>query len=233
VRNLLDLRLFGGTELSVLIQNKFGMEYPEAVAAARRVLLHWIPALVGLALGALILLVALLVVKRRKAAAKPKFGFAAHAWVILLLLAFLLSPTRILGTGYIFYDCPSDVIASYEAAGASLASSVDPGGLVYWSGGDSAAPLLYIPETEIFPAQLNDGYTFRIGGDAETLDRLSYWDETLRTRWLTEADYYLIEDRFYDDYWVNTGEWVHLAETAPVDACREGASIHILGRPSP
>jgi hypothetical protein len=184
-------------------------------------------------LGALILLVALLVVKRRKAAAKPKFGFAAHAWVILLLLAFLFSPTRILGAGYIFYDCPSDVIASYETAGATLASSVAPGGLVYWSGGDSAAPLLYIPEAEIFPAQLNDGYTFRIGGDAETLDRLSYWDETLRTRWLTEADYYLIEDRFYDDYWVNTGEWVHLAETAPVDACRDGASIHILGRPSP
>jgi len=105
------------------------------------------------------------------------------------------------------------------------------GALVYWSGGDSAAPLLYIPEAEIFPAQLNDGYTFRIGGDSETLDRLSYWDEALRTQWLGEADYYLIEGRFYDDYWVNSGAWVHLAETPAVDACRAGASIHILGRP--
>ena len=230
VRNLLELRLFGGTELWVLIQNKFGMEYAEIVSAMRRGLLHWMPALGGLGLGAMILLLAFWV-RRGQPGGKTRFGFAARAWALVLTLALLLSPTRLLGDGYVFYDCSSDVIASYETAGASLAEVVARGALVYWSGGDSAAPLLYIPEAEIFPAQLNDGYTFRIGGDSGTLDRLSYWDEALRTQWLGEADYYLIEGRFYDDYWVNSGAWVHLAETPAVDACRAGASIHILGRP--
>jgi hypothetical protein len=40
----------------------------------------------------------------------------------------------------------------------------------------------------------------------------------------------LIEGRFYDDFWVNTGNWVHVAQTPPVDSCRDGAEIHILAR---
>ncbi len=231
VRSLLDLRVPGGPELWILIQNKYGMDYQEIVSSVRRALMDWLPALIGLLTGAVILLLAYWLHRRQKSSQKGSgASYAARAWSFFLFFAFLLSPTIILGRGYVSYNCSSDVIASYEAAGANLAAHVAPNALVYWTGGDSAAPLLYTPKVEIFPAQLNDGYSFRIGGDSEILHRMSYWDEPLRTRWLDEADFLLIEDRFYDDYWVNTGEWSQQAVTPPVDYCRQGASIHILER---
>jgi hypothetical protein len=229
VRSLLDINIAGRTELWILFQNKFGIEYQEIVAVTRRLLLQWIPVGIGLVLGGIVLGIAW--IKRRNDESRKKgFGFSAWAWSGLLIFGFLLSPTRVLGSGYASYDCAGDVIASYEIAGSILARFVRPGSLVYWTGGDSAVPLLYIPDAQIFPSQLNDGYSFRIGGDSEVIHRLSYWDETLRTQWLGQADYLLIEDRFYDDFWVNSGDWVHLAKTPPVDICREGASIQILER---
>ena len=232
IRDLLDLKI-GGTEIWMLIQNKFGMEYQAIVDMVRRNLLVWTPLVLGLLVAVTSLIIAWLITRRRGSTkSKQHFGFSAWSWSLLICVAVFLSPTRILGAGYTSYDCSGDVLSSYEMAGKTLAQYVRPGGLVYWSGGDSAAPLLYIPDAEIFPPQLNDGYTFRIGGDSEVIHRLSYWDETLRTEWLKDADYLLIEDRFYDDFWVNTGDWVQLAETPPVDSCREGASIHILVRVS-
>jgi hypothetical protein len=105
--------------------------------------------------------------------------------------------------------------------------------LVYWSGGESAVPLLYIPNARIFHPQINDGYSFYLSGNTDELARFGYWDEPLRTQWLDTADFLLIEDRYYDEFWVNTGDWTHLAETPPADTCREGAGIHILHRVSP
>lgn len=231
VRDLLGIRVFGNPEISVLIQNKFGLDYQGAVNWTRHALLTWIPISLGVFLGLAVLLIAWRFSRNRGSAKRKKqFGFAASSWSLLLGLAVLFSPTSILGAGYTSYDCSGDVIATYEEAGKALAENMQPSGVVYWSGGDSAAPLLYIPDMEIFPAQLNDGYTFRIGGDSAVIHRLSYWDEPLRTRWLNEADYLLIEGRFYDDFWVNTGNWVHVAQTLPVDACRDGAEVHILAR---
>lgn len=233
LRGLLDLNFFNGVPIGVLIQNKYGLEYGEAVNFARRTLLHWLPAGIGFLSGALLLLAAQKVRIREFAPKSKQFlGFAARAWVLFILAALLLSPTRLIGSGYATYDCTRDVLASYEAVGESLSSHIQPDSLVYWTGGDSAVPLLYIPQARLFPAQINDGYTFYLSGDTSEIERYGYWDESLQTRWLEEADYLLIESRFYDDYWVNTGEWIEFAVTPPADACREGAEIHILGRPS-
>lgn len=230
VRGVLDWQFFGGTKLWILIQNKYGLAYDEIVNSARRFLTQLIPVL-GAVLASLLVLAAAWWAYRRQPANKTRTSFTAYAWMAFLAVAFLLTPTSVLGASYTTYDCAGDVIASYEAAGEVLAANVQPEGLVYWSGGESAVPLLYIPEAQILPPQLNGGYSFRIGGDTEIIHRLSYWDEPLRTRWLQEAAYLLIEDRYYDDFWVDTGDWVHLAQTPPVNMCREGAGIHILGRP--
>jgi hypothetical protein len=226
VRNLLDTTLPGGTQLWILIQNKFEMEYQQIVNTARRELVRWIPVLLALLITGLSFLVVRFI--RRSTKKKFTYSFSASAWGLFLLAIFSLSPTRVLGLGYSTYDCAGDVIASYEIVGSELQQYIRPDALVYWTGGDSAVPLLYIPEVKIFPPQLNDGYSFRIGDDTETIHRLSYWDEKLRTQWLSEADYLLIEDQFYDDFWVTTGDWVQTAVTSPADSCREGASIHIL-----
>ncbi len=55
----------------------------------------------------------------------PSYGY----WAIVTFLAVgtLLAPTRVLGGGYTTYDCDSDVLASYEAAGKHLAETIPPG----------------------------------------------------------------------------------------------------------
>ena len=231
VRNILETRVPNGVELGTILQNKLAIDNQGVISWARRELLQWIPVTVGLILGLLVLVIIWWLSKARPFPSKKQGSrFSARAWGLVLVIGFVLSPTKILSSAYTTYDCKGDVISSYESAGEVLARYVVKGGLVYWTGGDSAVPLLYTPDAEIFPTQLNDGYTFRIGGDSEAIHRLSYWDEQLQTEWLTQADYLLIEDRFYDEYWVNTGDWVHQAETPPVDSCREGASIHVLKR---
>jgi hypothetical protein len=193
----------------------------------------WLPAIGGLLIAGAALLAVWWTQRPPNGNAKRKnaIDYAALAWLSVLVLALLLSPSPALGAGYAQYDCNSDVIASHKRAGEVLREYLEPSKLVYWLGGESAAPLLYVPGIEIFPTQLNDGYTFRLGGDPDVHARLSYWDDTLRTEWLEQADYMLIETSYYDDFWVNTGEWVHLGETPSVESCRLESSIQILGRP--
>jgi len=90
--------------------------------------------------------------------ATPSYSY--WALVIFLLAGTLLTPSVVLGGGYNTYDCGGDVIASYEAAGAHLAQNIPPGSSVYWKGSLSTVPLLYVPGIRIFPAQINDGYSF-------------------------------------------------------------------------
>jgi hypothetical protein len=228
VRSLLDLRFVNGVELNVLIQNKYGASYNEAVNLARRFILHTAPVLAGLLIAAAALLFARrpwtwLPKKRR-----PDFHYAARAWSAFLLIALVFSATPIAGSGFTTYDCNVDVIASYETVGAELRRLIPAGARVYWTGGDSAVPLLYISNVQLFPAQINDGYSFYLSGDSAAIERFSYWDDSIATKWQGEADYMLIEDRFYDPYWVDSGDWAEIGLTSPADACREGASIHVL-----
>jgi hypothetical protein len=228
VRNLLDLRFINGIELNVLIQNKYGLDYGAAVNSARRLILHTAPVLAGV----LVAVAALLFARRPwtwiAKTRRPDFHYAARAWATFLLVALVFSTTPIAGSGFTTYDCDSDVIASYETVGAQLRRFIPAGARVYWTGGDSAVPLLYISDVQLFPAQINDGYSFYLAGNSTEIERFSYWDEEIAEKWLEEADYMLIEDRFYDPYWVDSGDWLEIGLTSPADACREGASIHVL-----
>jgi hypothetical protein len=111
-----------------------------------------IPTIAGLLAAVLFLIIVTLAFNRLK---KKRSSFS---WGALTLLAFfalglLLSPTPVFGKPP-EEDCGGDVIATVEAAGRHLASLVPPGSTVFWDGGLSPAPLLYLKEIKIFGAQL-------------------------------------------------------------------------------
>jgi hypothetical protein len=123
------------------------------------------------------------------------------------------------------YDCGWDVIASYEASGEDLAQKIPPGSKIFWRGGLSAVPLLYLSDYEIYPTQINNGYTFQLQGETDSLLRYGWWNEALSHKWLNEADFILIEGR-----WVNK-DYDAYDEIMPTPAffpCKSLTEIHIF-----
>ena len=225
-RTLLDLPLpLGLPSLSILLENKFGILPRQAQFV--------VPSALGAATGILILILAggLFFYYHRKPAAARSFGM----WALLLLFAggVVLSPTKVLGSGYQTFDCTGDMIQSYETAGEHLAQLIPPGSHVYWKGGLSVAPLLYVPGIQIYPAQVNGDYSYQTNGDPAALQKYGYWNPTLANRWLDEADYVLIEDRYYRNWfrgWVDPARFEELEPTPLQAACREDSQIRIFKR---
>lgn len=226
-----SLRILPGrVGLGATLQNRLGLGAAELEQLARRAL----PALAGLLAGLAVLALAWLLARRlarRAAGQRPSAG--ALALGLFLGLGFLLSPTVLLGGGYTTYDCQGDVISSYEAAGAHLADLIPPGSLVYWRGGNSAVPLLYLEGVEIFPAQLNGDYSLRKGGDPDALARYGFWSEALARQWAEQADFILIEERLFRGWLaerVEAGGFNELEPTPATALCRGSSSIHVFRR---
>jgi len=169
------------------------------------------------------------VVYRWKRKIVRNFGFALVN--AILLFGFLFSWAL---TGNNRPDtCGLDVIAAYEENGAHLAEVIPPGSLVYWDGGLSVVPLLYIPGVEIFPGQLNQDYAFRIGGDPEQLRRAGLWNEALAQQWKNEADFLLIEEARYNGWKDDLADGERYEELTLVPqpfSCRGGSRIRIFER---
>lgn len=221
-----NLRILPGTtDLWRSLYNKFGLSF--------EVQQRLLPVIAGVALAALVIILVLGVVwvLRRKRLNSPAPGYLVL--VVLLALGALLSPTPIFGYVMDETPCRSDVISAYEQAGAVLAENVPPGALVYWRGGLSPAPLLYIPQARIFPPQLNDGYTLREGGDPDRLYRMGFWNQELARQWLAEADYVLVEDNNFSESFrlrLQENNYEEVARTGMTNTCRAGTEIRIFRR---
>jgi len=152
---------------------------------------------------------------------------------VLLVAGLVLSPSVVLGSGYRNYDCDGDVIERFDQVGAQLAGSIPAGALVYWSGGNSAVPLLYLKDASIFPPQINSSYTLRLDGDPDDLSRYGFWNEDLAKRWANDADVILIEERLFGGWLgelTESSDFDELQPTLPTAPCRDEASIHIFVR---
>ncbi len=203
-----------------LLSGKFGWE--------RKLVKQAAAATLGLFAGLVFLL---LVYLARRASGQKARNFGFSLAIALLLFGFLFSWT--LTGNNRANSCGLDVIAAYEENGAHLARVIPPGSLVYWDGGLSIVPLLYIPEVRIFPSQLNQDYAFRIGGDPEQLQKAGLWNEALAQRWRREADFLLIEEARYNAWKDSllTGQLFDELPRVPQPvSCREGSRIRIFER---
>ena len=129
-------------------------------------------------------------------------------------------------------DCEQDLLIANEQLGAHLASVIPADSLVYWDGGLSFTPMVYVPQARIFPPQINDGYSYRIGGDADTLYRFSHWNNELESQWKDSADIFIIEAKRYSTWkdFLNPQEFEEFQKPPTAPSCEEGSELRIFHR---
>jgi hypothetical protein len=222
----IDFSVLGLPTIASLLENKYQVPPTEGQ--------YLVATLAGLAGGIVILAAAgLLVFFNRNRPEPPNLSFGYSALLILFLVGVLLTPTPVLGRGYQTFDCGGDVISSYESVGAHLARLIPLGSKVYWKGGLSFAPLLYVPGIQIYPSQVNGDYSFYLDGDSEALEKYGFWNPDLANRWLNEADFALIEQRYYPKWFRDTVDQDRFMELEPTPdkvICRDNSQIRIFKR---
>jgi len=231
------LELSPGSSGTIPIHNYLKKTYDYDFKTSRRI----VSASFGLIIAVLLIflstglfLVYTILNKREKTAGRTWLSW----YGVWLLLVFLLGGAALTQAVDLVeerntYFCDRDVIASYQAAGKHLANRIPPGSKVYWKGGNSAAPLLYVPGIQIYPSQLNGDYTYKNYGDPDTLTKHGYWSEGLAEQWIKEADFILVQQRFYDEWYrerLKTGGFEELESTPPSVYCEENSHIRIFKR---
>jgi hypothetical protein len=145
----------------------------------------------------------------------------------------ILSPTKVLGAGSDFFNCEeTNVLASYENAGAALSEVIEPGSKVYWEGRLTAI-FLYMPEVQVYPPQLNHVHSYQIGGDANTLLRFGLWNDDLARQWLAEADYIMVQNTekvYLTEEMLESGEYVKVMSAPRAEKCRWQSAIQVYRR---
>lgn len=211
----------GTTALVDFITNKFGLELP--------LIKRYIALTLGLVAG-LFTLMAAFVIFRRMKTFQPRPVFGLVLLNVFFAMGLLLSPLLHLGGSRA--DCEQDILSANEELGAHIANVIPADSLVYWDGGLSFTPMVYVPQARIFPPQINDGYTYRIGGDADTLFRFSHWNGELNNQWLNSADVFIIENKRYS-YWkefFNPQEFEEYQKPTTAPSCEDGAGLRIFHR---
>jgi hypothetical protein len=213
VRSWLSGEPAAGLPVWDVLQNRFGWDYSVTRAA--------LPAVAG-ALAGLAIIGAGMGLKNRL---EPAGLNGIH---LFILAGLVLTPTIVLGNGFRTYDCGQPVLAALEAVGSDLAARIPPGTQVFWKGGDSAVPLLYIPGVKMYLPQINGDYNLYDLDDDDALLRFGLYNDALVERWLREAGVVLIEAAQFEGALRNSVESAGLTyawQTAAPYPCLPGSAI--------
>jgi Dolichyl-phosphate-mannose-protein mannosyltransferase len=174
--------LSGWATLWQVLSNKYHLVYADARG--------YIPAIAGLIVGILYLLISWIIFHRHAYRKRMYFtSFAAYAFLILgIVLLPLLTWTD---EGNI---CHTNVISSYEQIGAKLASIAPPGTRIYLDGTLTDVPLLYTHSANLLLPQLNDYNSLRIGGNSDLELQNGFWNEQIGLQWRDAANVFVIEE---------------------------------------
>lgn len=180
----------GYTTLENIVQNKFSFSV--------KLTKQYTAATMGLGVGAIFLSVVLTL--KHTLLRKQNFNFGYLLFVSFFLFSFIASP--IIAGNERKADYNGNIISAYEEAGEYLGEYIPAESTVYWDGGSSLLPLLYIPGgVNIYLPQLNARNNYRLGGDSKTLYDKGYWNETLENQWKSEAEYIVVNNYFYTSEW--------------------------------
>lgn len=220
----------GEVKLWVLFQNKFGMDFQSIYNLIQRIFSSVIIGAIAWLSTLLLAFISMKIFAREKSWAGKSYG--VYLLMSLLVISMILSPTPILAKTQSTNNCEQDVLLSHEVAGELLSTLIPHGAIVYWDGGSSAVPLLYLPDIQIFPAQINGVYSRVIDGDVNILLQQGKWNKDLSERWLSEADYLLVSDYKYlhGQNYISSGIWEEVTVTLPVITCQESTALHLLKR---
>ncbi len=196
---------------------------------------RWIlPTLLGFIAGLSIVLVGALIIRfDRKKSLDFRYHFSPIVLGTLIILGVLFSPSRMLSALDQGERCDQDVLASIEDSGNHLDQLLPANSLIYWNGGPSAVPLLYILDTHFFPAQLNDVYTFRQGGDPDILEKYGLWNAALSERWVDEADSVIFRENTFSPkwkLWLDENGFTEMPRSPSTNPCAPNHRLRIFMR---
>ena len=200
-----------------VLSNKFSMLHNAA--------LKMVSASAGTLAGLVLLVIAFWVFRRMR---RRDVNYAYVLALTVLILGFVFSPVL----GAVNPNCPGDLIAANEQVGAYLAQNIPPGSQVYWAGGSSVVPLLYLPHIGIYPAQINDGSALRIGGDPQQLLKYGFYNDQLENQWLSQADVVILSVENYAGLKnkLIRGGFDELSSSPVPTSCTETARLLIFGK---
>jgi hypothetical protein len=203
-----------------ILSNKFHI--------SRNSAMRYASAVFGFLAGGLVTLISYWVWRRLRLVSSVRFGafFAASILVLQLVTA------PVLHGSFAARDCASDVILANEQIGRHLQGIIPQGSLVYWAGGLSAAPFLYLPGVNIFPPQINDGYSFLSNGDTAELFKFGWWNEEMDAEWKASADFFIVEDQRYNVWkdFFSPDQFDEFPRSPVGTSCMEGSSLRIFRR---
>jgi hypothetical protein len=215
-----DLRILPGwVTWGEIVANRFHINHNSSMRYAS--------AIFGFGSGVIVILFGYLIWRRLWRDASVKF--AAFFASLTLALGVLLSPVLHATTTA---DCTSDVILANERIGEHLRGIIPPGSLVYWNGGLSAAPFLYLPGAKIFPPQINDGYSFIRNGDTAEILKFGYWNEEMDAEWKATADFFIIEEWRYTGWkqFFSPNQFDEFPRSPVGTSCLEGTTLRVFRR---
>jgi 4-amino-4-deoxy-L-arabinose transferase-like glycosyltransferase len=220
VPRLRDGRVLPGfTTLWELLSNKFALErnFAERVVST----------IAGALLGIALVVFAYLVFRKRKTST---YNYSYVLALSVLVTGLLLSPFFAGSAGA--RDCPTDVIAADKQVGLYLAENIPAGSQAFWNGGLSVTPLLYAPGIKIYAPQINDGYSYRVGGDAQELLKYGMWNDVLEAQWLQEADFVIVEGWRYPAMKESLppSEFDELPRSPVQTSCADNSGLRIFRR---
>jgi hypothetical protein len=203
-----------------ILSNKFHM--------SRNSAMRYASASFGFFVGVSVMVISYIIWRRMWRDSLMKF--AAFLAPAVLVLGLVISP--VLHGSLAARDCASDVILDNEHIGEHLRSIIPRGSLVYWEGGLSAAPLLYLPGVDIFPAQINDGYSFISNGNTAELYKFGYWNEEMDAEWKATADFFIIEEWRFNNLsdFFNPNQFDEFPRSPTGTSCLEGSTLRIFRR---
>jgi hypothetical protein len=165
----------------------------------------------GIVAGLLFLSLVGIIWYMQKRLAKNPISFSRVALPLFLAFGFVLLPTRIMSNG-ISFQCREDQISNFEKLGRTIESKIPEDSQIYWLG-YSPSLLLYLPDVNIFPPQLNGYNTFSASSNSDELYREGKWNAELADRWANEAGYIILTQLVYEssdpvvENYVKTGKY--------------------------
>ena len=86
---------------------------------------------------------------------------------------------------------------------------------------------------QVYGPQLNQVHYYVNGGDANTLEKFGYWNETLAEQWLVDADYILVQETdmvYLTKAMLESGRFVHVFDAPKAEKCRWQSIIQVYQR---
>ena len=84
----------------------------------------------------------------------------------------------------------------------------------------------------LFPPQINDGYSFKSNGDTAKLFKIGFWNQEMKAEWKAAADFFIVEDQRYNNLkdFLTPDQFDELPRSPVGTSCLDGSILRIFQR---